>query len=239
MKIRHLPITDLARIAVQPKDMQRHMLRQVSSGGMGPNYNPTRASFGDITNRQPGVFVSTRAPWPIVRAKLMAACRSGDEQKMNLPVAKQLYDFCVEHGVNAQELDAFPISFSVGPKLICWSAALFIYHDRITIPFTDLRRSRNLTREARRFVFSLMNEALRVNQPDHAEVEFEVFQFSNDSNRTLRVDREDGRWLFTYEQLEEMVSYTQRLWFQVLEEKSASKRRSGKGDPGELFGGAA
>ncbi len=236
LKIRHLPITDLARICVQPYSLQRHSLKQVKSGGQGPNYNPTRGQFPGIVNRQPGVFPSVRDSWEVIEKNIKAACRSVEEQEMNIPVARQLYDYCEREEVQATELEAFPISFSVGPKLLCWSPALFIYPDRVTIPFLDLRRGRNLTREARRCIFSLKHHALRVNNPDYEGlVTFEIFQFAKNDERTIRPIAEDGMWLYSYEQLEEMIARTQHLWFDVLADREEEVRRRSGGKRGDLL----
>lgn len=127
-KTRRLPITDLARIAVQPYGMRRHALQQVKGGGGGPNYNPTRNEFPGIVNRQPGMFESERDEWPVVKRNITKACRSPEEVDLNLPVAKQLHAYCETHSVRALELEGFPISFSVGPKLLAlftWIASLF------------------------------------------------------------------------------------------------------------------
>jgi hypothetical protein len=211
------------------------MLKQVKGGGQGPNYNPTRAQFPGIVNRQPGVFKSERDSWGTVRKHIETACRSPEEWEMNEPVAQQLYDYCAEEGVRAIEVEGYPISFSVGPKLMCWSPAVFLYRDRATIPFLDLRRSRNLHREGMRCIFSLQHHALRVNNPDYADVTFQVFKFEKDESRTIRVHEEEGRWLFTYEQLEAMIARTQRLWFDVLAEREEEIRRTGTGKKGDLL----
>lgn len=227
--MRRLPITDLARIAVQPANMRRHSLLQVKGGGGGPNYNPTRGQFAGIVNRRPGVFESVRDPWRIVGKNIIRACRSFRECKMNIPVAKSLYRYCEDHAISAVELEGYPLSFSVGPKLEAWSPALFIYPDRVSVPFLDLRRGLRLTREAQRFIFSLQHHALRVNNPDYSEVEFEIFQFDSDKSRSIRIISEDKRWLYSYDQLETMISETQHLWFEVLSGRTVELRKAAGG----------
>lgn len=226
-KIRHLPITDLARIAVQHPDERLYALRQVKSGGFGPNYNPTRSEFPGIVNRQPGVFPSVRDPWRKVGNHIVARSKSLREAKMNLPVAKSLYDYCEEKNIRAMELDGFPISFSVGPKLMAWSPALFIYEDRLTVPFLDLRKSRGLTYAAQKFIFSVQHYALRENNPDYSDVEFQIFKFGTDRQRSVRVIEEHDRSLFSYEELEKMIVETQLMWFDVLAGREEEVRRKG------------
>lgn len=227
--MRRLPITDLARIAVQPPSMRRHALLQVKGGGGGPNYNPTRGQFAGIVNRRPGVFESFRDPWRVVGLNIVRACRSMRECRMNIPVAKSLYKYCEDRAVNAIELDGYPLSFSIGPKLEAWSPALFIYPDRLAVPFLDLRRGFCLTREAQRFIFSLQHHALRVNNPDYSDVVFEIFQFDRGRSRPIRVISEDDRWLYSYDQLETMICETQQLWFDVLAGRAEEVRRAGGG----------
>ena len=100
-KTRRLPITDLARIAVQPHGLRRHALLQVKSGGGGANYNPTRNEFPGIVNRRPGMFDSERDDWNAVKRNILKACRSPEEVEMNLPVAQQLHAYCEGQGDRA------------------------------------------------------------------------------------------------------------------------------------------
>ncbi len=236
MKIPPLPPTDLARIAMLPVHMQRPALQQVKGGAQGPNYNPTRKQLPDIVNRQPGPFVAERAPWNIVRENLGRACRSDAEEKMNLPVAKSTYDYCVEHDVRAVELNGYPITFSVGVRLVCWAPALFIYQDRLSVPFFDMRRGRSLTSEGIRFIFSAMDIALRINNPDFAEVEFEVLKFDLGDVRGLRAIREQGQQLLSYDELETRVAVTQAIWIEVLSERVVEERRAQSRSGGGFFG---
>jgi len=235
MRIPQLPFTDLARIAVLPRDQQLYHLRQVSSGGAGPNYNPTRANLPDLLNRQAGPFTSERAAWPIIKKGIVKKCRSKSEQTMNILVAKSLYRYCRDQQVEAREIDAFPISFSTGTRLTCWAPAILVYPHHLALPFMDFRRSRYLNREAQRFLFSTQHEAVRVNNPDYSELRLEILKFENEHGRPIRTVSEAGFRLFSYDQLEEMISYTQRLWTAVNQERANKKRNSGKPSPGSLL----
>jgi hypothetical protein len=203
------------------------MLKQVKGGGGGPNYNPTRREFAGIVNRQPGVFPSVRDPWEKVGLAIVKRCRSLKEARLNVPVARSLYNHCADSNINALELDGFPLSFSVGPRLEAWSPALFIDGDRLVVPFLDLRRTRYLNHQAQRFIFSLQHHALRVNNPDYNDVEFQILQFAKDRQRTIKVIEENGRSLFSYDELEQMIVETQLLWFDVLAGREEEKRREG------------
>ncbi|KZX89393.1 hypothetical protein A3726_12180 [Erythrobacter sp. HI0037] len=159
---------------------------------------------------------SRRDPWRIVAREIVKRCRSLTEAKMNLRVARSLYSHCERNGINALELDSFPIGFSVGPKLEAWSPALFVTADRLAVPFLDLRKTRSLNPEAQRFIFSIQHHALRVNNPDYSDVEFQIYQFGRDRLRPIKVIEEAGRRLFTYDELELMIKETHSLWVEVL-----------------------
>jgi hypothetical protein len=237
MKIRPLPITDLARIAVLPLGMQRPALEQVKSGGRAGSYRPTREKLPDIVNRHPGVFESERASWSVVEKDIKMLSRSDEEEKMNLLTAKSIYDFCHEEKINARELDGFPLSFAIGLKLTCWAPALFLYPDRISVPFFDMRRRYGLTPAACKFMFSAMHLALRENNPDYESVTFEILRLSDSKRRTIRPVPENGMELFSYEQLEELVVDTHELWIEVQIGRSEDRRRGGREvGPDDLFG---
>ncbi len=118
MKIRPLPITDLARIATM-EPSRLYALKQVKSGGGAGSYEPTRRKLPDIVNRQPGVFPSKRAPWGQIEADVGQMCKSALEERMNKTAAKAIFQYCVENGVDARELDGFPLTLSIGVKLRC------------------------------------------------------------------------------------------------------------------------
>lgn len=225
-KTRQLPITDLARIATLHPSERLHQLKQVKSGGGSGSYEPTRRKLPDIVNRHPGAFASKRASWSQVESDLIRMSKSDHEERMNKTAARSIYDYCVSHDVEARELDGFPLSFGIGVKLRCWSPALFVYSDRITIPFFDMRRTYRLTRKGIRFMFSVMHIALRENNPDYAEVQSEILRLKDEAERNIRVISDRGMRLFSYDELETMVTDTNRLWGQVLEERATSAAKT-------------
>lgn len=229
MKIRPLPITDLARIATLPLELQRSALQQVKDGGGQGSYRPTREKLPDIVNRQPGMFESARAPWEVVEADIKRLSRSEIEEAMNLLASKSIYKYCQWEKVNARELEGFPLTLSIGWKLTCWAPALFLYPGRMTVPYFDMRRAYCLTYDAATFMFSAMHLALRVNNPDYSPVEFEILRLRNSKTRSIVSISEGGRRLFTYDELEQMVATTHGLWLDVLLGRRDDTRRGGGG----------
>ena len=213
-----------------------HALRQVKSGGGSGSYEPTRRKLPDIVNRQAGAFASKQTPWSRIEADLIRMSKSDHEERMNKTAAKAIHQYCIENEIDAREIDGFPLSFSIGVKLRCWSPALFLYKDRIATPFLDMRRTYKLSRDGRRFMFSVMHIALRENNPDYQNVEHEILHLSDTSDRKIRVISERGMRLYSYDELEVMVRDTYALWHSVLDERrDASQRPADDWDAG-LFG---
>jgi hypothetical protein len=154
---------------------------------------------------------------------------------MNKTAAKSIYNYCVEHGIEARELEGFPLTFSIGLKLTCWSPALLIYPDRLAIAFWDMRRNYRLTYEGLRFIFSVIHIALRENNPDYAEVESEVLRLRKDAVRSIRPISGNGMRLFSYDELEVIVTETYRLWEMIQAERRDKGTRDDWG-PDALFG---
>ncbi|ATW04086.1 hypothetical protein CHN51_11510 [Sphingorhabdus sp. YGSMI21] len=86
-------------------------------------------------------------------------------------------------------------------------------------------------------MFSVMNIALRENNPDYSEVEFEVLRLSDSKDRAIRPISEGDMSLYSYEELEQMISETQSLWIKVQEGRIDQRRDSDPDwDIDSLFG---
>jgi hypothetical protein len=105
------------------------------------------------------------------------------------------------------------------------------------IPFFDPRRSRGLTVVGRRFVFSMMHQAIRVADPDLATVGFGIFQFASgdEGARVLRLRTEESVTLYDFAELDEMIRETYAIWIEVLAEREAEDRRRASGTHGPLL----
>lgn len=238
MKIRPLPDIDLARIAPLPVDMQITQLSQIRNGRPPFSYAPLRASFHDVFNIQPEMFgpvTSTR--WQTVESNLKRKCRTAEELDANLAVAKALHEFATGCDMLGRSQEFFPLSMGGGRRVSYWLSMILALDGKPMVPFVDPRRTRGLTREGRRFAFSMMHERIRAADPDYAEVRFGIFQFakSDDGTRTpvLRID--EGIELFSLSDLEDMVSTTYSLWRDICEEREKETRRKGTGTTGSLL----
>lgn len=238
MKIRLLPDIDLARIAPLAKDQQRKQLEQIRDGRPPFSYGPLRGCFHDIFNVQPEMFGPvTATDWAVIAAQLGLKCRSNDELEANLRVARSLHHFATESKLLGRAQEFFPLAMGAGRKVIYWLPIVLSFEARPLVPFIDPRRSRNLTREARRFAFSMMHERIRAADPDYAAVRFAIFQFGDVSGdrRNLIFHVDDGIELFSLDQMETMVNATYELWREVCEEREISARRKATGTRGPLI----
>ena len=133
------------------------------------------------------------------------------------------------------------LPLSLDLRVAYWWPFVMVIDGRPMIPFFDPRRSRRLTNLGRRFVFSMMNEAIRVRDPDLSEVQLGIFQFEPPidddgvQRRVLRLYTDDGLTLLGFDELDEMISVTYSIWADVLAERGAETRRRGSEFRGPLI----
>lgn len=238
MKIRPLPDIDLARIASLPRDQQRRQLEQMRYGRPPFSYNPLRTCFHDIFNVQPEMFgLVEPTAWAIVEDRLQAKCRSEDELKANIAVARGLHDFATVARMLGRAQEFFPLATGTGQRVAYWLPMVLSHEGRPIVPFIDPRRWRGLSRAARRFVFSMMHEHIRAADPDYETVGLAIFQFGDpeDDLRAPILHMDDGVDLIPVAELEAMVAATYTLWQEVSEERDMETRRRAGGTRGPLI----
>lgn len=238
MKIRPLHDIDLARIAPLPQAQQRRQLEQIRHGRPPFSYAPLRGCFHDIFNIQPEMFGPVLPTnWAVIEATLRRKSKSADELKANLAVARGLHQFAINANIFGRSQEFYPLAMGAGRKVAYWLPMVLSYQDRPIIPFIDPRRSRGLTREARRFAFSMMHERTRAADPDYEGVDLAIFQFGDwaDDQRNPVLHTDQGVTLFPLEQLDAMISATYDLWLEVCEEREDETRRKGTGTSGPLL----
>lgn len=221
-----------------PLDQQRKQLEQIRYGRPPFSYGPVRTCLHDIFNVQPEMFgpVAPTA-WAAVEAQLRRKCRSEDELQANLRVARGLHQFATDAGMLGRAQEFFPLAMGTGHKVTYWLPMVLSLEGRALVPFIDPRRSRGLTREARRFVFSMMHERIRAADPDYEAVRFAIFQFGDvtEDRRNPMLHTDNGVALFSLDEMESMVSATYELWREVSEEREMDARRRATGTRGPLI----
>lgn len=175
--------------------------------------------------------------WSVIETLLKRKCKSEDETRSNLAVAKGLHQFTTEAGMLGRAQEFFPLAMGTGQKVAYWLSLILSVDGRAIVPFIDPRRSKGLTREARRFVFSMMHERIRAVDPDYAAVGFGIFQFGDfaEDQRNPIIHTDDGVALYSLDEMEAMVEATYALWREILAERDEDTRRRGTGTTGPLL----
>ncbi len=238
MKIRPLPDTDLARIAVLAPSLRHKALEQIRYGRPPFSYRPVRGCHLDIFNVHTEMFGPVGpTPWDVIEGRLRKTCRSGEELTANLQVARGLHNFAENTNIIGRSQEFFPLAMSAMHKVKYWLPMVLVIDERPIVPFIDPRRSRGLTRAGRRFVFSVMHERIRVADPDFASVQFGIIQFENSDGdrRAPIIHMDEGTELLSFDEMERMVAETYDLWREVCEQRIAEARRDETGTSGPLL----
>jgi hypothetical protein len=233
MKIRRLSEIDLARLAPLPRDEKLYRLRLLKSGRPPHTYNPMRKSLGDILNLQPEMFPlgSKYTSWSQVSANISKLATSETELKFNLAVARALYEFGVEKHVQSFAKPITPWAVGYEQHVRFWWDLYTVIDGQPCFIFADPRISSPLTQEGRKFVLSIMNERIRVPDPDFADAQLLIVQFGKGEHGT-RVIREfpaGESKLFSFDELNEMIDETYKMWIEVLVERTEEVRKRPSG----------
>jgi hypothetical protein len=233
MKIRRLSEIDLARIAPLPPEEKLHRLRLLKIGRPPHTYNPLRFSLGDILNLQPEMFPpsSEYTSWAQISDDISKRATSETEKKFNLAVGRALHDYGV--AVRARSFSKPISSWAVGygQSVRFWWNLYTVIRGRPCFIFADPRISSPLTRVGRRFVLSIMNERIRVADPDFANAKLVVVQFGKgeQGNRIVREFEAADSELFSFSELNAMIDETYRLWVEILTERTEEVRKRPSG----------
>lgn len=235
MTIPLLPDTDLARIAPMSDELKRSALRQMKGGFSTFSYKPVRGCFGDVFNLQIGMLAPVEpTPWRKIYERLARSCKSGDEVKNNLQIAKALYDYATSSSISGRQHEFFPMAMGFGRKVSLWLPMVLAIEEKPYAIFIDPRRTKGLTELGRRFAFSMMHERIRAADDDFANVNLGIVRFADndDGSRSVKFFSDEGVDLYELAELEAMVASTYRIWQEVVEEREAEARhkRTGTGD---------
>jgi hypothetical protein len=235
VKIRPLPEIDLACIAPLPTEQKRNALEQLRLGFPPYSYGPVRASLSDILNVQAGMLGALpRTPWAKIKDTIRKRATKDSEEMANLRVAEGLFDYAEQNALAGRHHEIFPLALGVGTKVVFWHPVVLSIDKRPLVPFFDPRRTKALTKQGRRFVFSVMHERIRAADADFEDVAMAVVQFalSEKGPREPIFHLDEGVTRFSFEELDMMVRETYEMWNEVCEERAAETRRraGGTGD---------
>ena len=229
MKMRRLSEIDLARIGPLSGEEKLFRLRQLKFGRPPHTYNPLRKSVGDILNVQPEMFAGfgEYTPWGQIEGDITKRSTSESELSFNLGVAKALYNFGVSEGAVSYGKPIAEWVVGYGQAVKYWWNIYTVMREEPYFVFVDPRLNSALNRPAIRFVLSVMNERIRIPEPDFADARLAVCQFPKgvDGERNVRLFDASEFELFDADQMNDMIGETYRLWASVLAERDASERR--------------
>jgi hypothetical protein len=102
--------------------------------------------------------------------------------------------------------------------------------------FIDPRQQKGLDKEGRRFTFSVMNEFIREQNPDLADVQLAIMNFTPKKKdaRVAKLFIEEEERLLSYSEILSKTQDVYRIWDQVISEKQGAPRKKSGGSGGFL-----
>lgn len=231
MKLRRLPETDLARIAPLDRDEKRSALRSFNSGGGSWSYDPARAQNFNIANPSNPLGLSSERPsMAKIRELVINRCTCEAQEKSCLEVVELFEAWYRSSSGDAMEraIPSMPIG-SLG-LVRYWENFFARVGDRNTFLFIDYRRQKGLTSAARKFVFSMMHQQIRVVDPDLYDANLMILQFPQWKFGRSIVDyyvSDDD--LYSFSELSAMIEETYAIWLEVLAERKTAEPRKAAG----------
>jgi hypothetical protein len=167
-------------------DLRKRIIKAAAGSGGYDRYKGVKTNLGGILN----LALNARVPASLITKKqiktaVARACISSREIKGNQSVAEGLYNYVVEHNVSAAVFDFPAVALGRAGLRSFWEPYLLKIDGKKYISFFDFRLGpRRLTREARRFIFSIQNTFIRLANPtEFGDVGFVIFQFTAPINR--------------------------------------------------------
>ena len=224
MKFDRLGETELARNVPLDPELQCKNLLKTLGGDARVWYAPVRKMYGDIFNVGSVLFgPGVPATLSAIEQILLKKCGSDSMRKHNLAVARSLYGYCIHENIHGIAYNFGYMYMGRAAGDVCyWLPMILTIRGRATVVFIDPRRPESrLALDSRRFVLSMMHEHIRKPNPDFANVQLAVIQFGDGSGVAgapiLHTDK--GVTLYSYNELQDMVDVTYKLWDQLHAER--------------------
>lgn len=243
MKTRRLLEVDLARLAPLAADEQRLRMRKLIGGSGRFSFKPMREQFPEVLNSQPPMFVPLGAApvteFSVIEDRLKKDCRSAEELSFNMLAARMLYSHFRAQDVVSHPYNFGSMALGLERGIQYWVQSFYARGELPVVTFIDPRGGQGLTARARDVVFAAMHAAIRERNPDFANAVLEIIQLpyerrskspdSSPTPRALRVHTLDGAPVFTFDEIDRMLTQTLRIWDEVCAEAVAATRRRAGG----------
>ncbi|MEY9106965.1 hypothetical protein ABH999_003161 [Bradyrhizobium yuanmingense] len=224
---RSLPETDLARVALQPNDQKRIILRAVRSFVPPHSLLPLRKVAGALYAARPSLFELPKSAWPEIDAAIRRYCGPNRHWiEPNVSLAKLLFEYNEQRQIKAVEWEFPFIPVGYGAKIKFWHDFYSIQDGVPVLSFLDPRLSDGLGVLGRAFVFSAMHHNVAIG--DFEDARLEIIRFPKNKytgKREVEVFTFDERDVFPEHLLNKAIDDTYKVWREILAERQAEQRR--------------
>jgi hypothetical protein len=179
--------SDLALAATAPAHRRKSIIK-AAAGGDGYDYYK-----GVKTNLAKILSLAFNPALPAGRKKLKAAvaaaCIADRDIRNNQSVADGLNTYVADRQIEVAAFDFLPITLGRAGTRTFWSPYILRIDGKKYIPFLDFRQGpRRLTRDARRFIFSILHTHIRLANPtEYGDVGFVILEFAAAQNKIRSV----------------------------------------------------
>lgn len=240
MKSRRLTETDLANMSFLPSEDKRARIESlIRPKRIIGSYEPFRSTVGDALNEQFPFLIEDQQPTPLGKLEeaVIKACKGDDELiKMNLIVAKATHNFATNQNLSAERHQVRRITLAFGHGYDFGMPLIMRDGTSAYAVFPDLRRTAPLSPRGTRFVFSMMNQRLRVNNRDLRELGLQIWRYENNTTRSIRAIPCPDQPLISYEDLAADVRESYDILHEAMKRDEEQRRRRGAEGHGPLFG---
>lgn len=206
MKIRRLPVTDLARFCSLPRDRKKPELRKFGTFQPRKSYRPVRKVLPVLYDFDLGLFVDRKASWKRVVEQIVRDAKP-DFLSSCIEVADLIWKLNDARDAVAKAFDAPP--FFIGPNQ---PVPFGIRHvcrvsGKLLFPFVQMRRAHGLDIKGLGILASMIREAYVFG--DYASAGVEVIDLSvpkGMKNRQVRTYYGSDLPYFSLDELNEMAS---------------------------------
>lgn len=186
-KKRRLCDTDLAIAATLPADLQRKFISSLMKGRPYPFYRSARSLYPSILSVASLVLLPTAST---LKKAVVRKCKKGRKGEVpgNQKIVEALREYSIAHKVIGAVFEHEPAPLGRAGKRHFWYPFILQIDGKKYIPYFDPRQDGGLTPAARRFIFSVNNTYIRLQDPtQYGDVGFVILQFETLKDGSRRV----------------------------------------------------
>lgn len=230
MKKNRLPDTDLANFAALEPRARRQQLEKFKLGWSPFSYDIFRRYLPDLLRLSSGAFLLDAVELDALVERIRRDCKvtaNDIEAISNVAVARGARALAEQLGIAGRTEPNLAPRLIGGQYIGCWSRFVLNIDSSPVIPFFDPRRSsKKLTTRGKQVAFSIMHQSIRALDDDYANSRLAIVQFDDAKTgaRTAGITYDDEFELFSYNDLDEMISATYRVWNDICEGRDEDSR---------------